>query len=79
MNCAENVIRDKILDIIQETLGISKEDLLLSQEIKELDIDSLDMYEILLRIEEISEKEISTEQFVKFKTINDIIQFFEKN
>lgn len=71
-------MEDKIINIIEETLCRNNEKIFKTQKIKDLNIDSLDMYEIIIKIEEITEIEVNPEQFMKFETINDIIQYFEK-
>ena len=71
-------MKKKIIDIIEETICNENEKILPTYKIKDLNIDSLDMYEIIMKIEEFTETEVNTEQFMKFETINDIIQFFEK-
>ena len=74
----ENNMQDKIIHIIEETVGWDKKSVIPSQKIKDLDIDSLDMYEIVLKIEEITGIEIGAEQVFEFETISDIIDFIKE-
>ena len=70
-------MKNYIINIIEE-VAEDNEKLLPSTEIKDLNIDSLDMYEILMKIEEIYNMEASAEQISGFKTIGDILQFYER-
>lgn len=76
MECNQDNMKERIIGIIGETIGC-EEKLSPSQRIKELNIDSLDIYEIIMKIEEICEIEIDDEPLIEFETINDIIQFYE--
>ena len=70
-------MKNQIINIIQETLCENNSKILKSHKIKDLNIDSLDMYEIIIKLEEATGIEGNPEQFMKFETIEDIIQFFE--
>lgn len=67
-------MKKEIVAIMAETLGVAEEQVALSASLRDLDMDSLDMFEIIMKIEEMSGKQIESEQIMKLETINDVLQ-----
>ena len=70
---------EKIRDIIVEQLGLDDSDsLAMETSLKEdLDADSLDAVEVIMALEEAFDIEIPDEDAENFKTIGDIVEYFE--
>lgn len=66
-------IKDKIKAIIREDMGIEVEDT--SMVLSTYNIDSLDMVEITMQLEEAFKIEITDEETDKFNTVDDIANY----
>ncbi|MGI6153071.1 MAG: acyl carrier protein [Christensenellaceae bacterium] len=71
------MIYEKIVDIISDKMDIDKEDITKDASFESLKIDSLDMVEIVMDIEE--EFDVSIEEAENLKTVSDLVEFIEKN
>ncbi|KHO40437.1 acyl carrier protein [Clostridium tetani] len=70
------MIIDKILEIIGEQLGMDVEELSTETSFEELGVDSLDLFQIVIEIEE--EFDIQMEDAEVIKTIGDAVKFVEE-
>lgn len=71
---------DKVQDIIAEVLGTDKENIKLeSNLIEDLNADSLDALDIATQIEEQLSVKIPDEEFTKFTTVQDMVNYLESN
>ncbi|AVP55710.1 acyl carrier protein [Clostridium tetani] len=70
------MIIDKILQIIGEQLGMDVEELSTETSFEELGVDSLDLFQIVIEIEE--EFDIQMEDAEAIKTIGDAVKFVEE-
>ncbi len=71
------MIKEKITEIIVETLDIDASELNFSASIKdELDIDSLDLFQIIAEIEE--EYEITIDGLEEMKTLDELVAKVEQ-
>ena len=69
----------EVIDIIVEQLGVDKEDVKRSSKlVEDLHADSLDLTELNMTFEERIGKEIPAEEAEKFKTVGDIIDYFDR-
>ena len=68
---------EEIREIICEQLGIDKEEVKLESTFEDIDADSLDLFQIVIEIEE--KYGIQIEEVEGLKTINDLVSFVEKN
>lgn len=64
---------EKVRDIIAEILTVDKNDITLDSSFKALGVDSLDMLEIVMKIEEQFGIEIDDEQAAKIKTVAEAV------
>ncbi len=71
------MVFDKIADIISEKMDIDKGDIAMDASFESLKIDSLDMVEIVMDIEE--EFNISIEDAEDLKTVADLVTFIDEN
>lgn len=78
MHCDQDVIKNKILDIIKTILEEKDVKIVPFQKVKDLNIDSLDMFEILMEIEDACEIEIDADAIMEFETVDDIIQYCQR-
>lgn len=69
---------EKIKEIVADQLGIDAEDIKLESNFKEdLEADSLDLFELVMSLEEEYGVEIPSEDLEKIKTVNDIIEYLK--
>lgn len=71
---------EKIQDIISEVLGVEKDEITMESNLTEdLNADSLDALDIVTEIEEKLSVKIPDEDFSKFATVKDIVEYIESN
>ena len=71
------MVYEKICEIIAEKMDIDASDISMDSSFESLKIDSLDMVEIVMDIEE--EFDISIEEAENLKTVADLVNFIEEN
>ena len=68
---------EEIRDVICEQLGIEKEEVSLDTTFEELGADSLDLFQIVIELEE--KYNVQSEEVENLKTIKDAVEYVEKN
>lgn len=69
---------EKIKEIVADQLGIDEDDIKLESNFKEdLEADSLDLFELVMALEEEYGVEILSEDLEKIATVNDIIEYLK--
>lgn len=68
---------EEIREVICEQLGIEKEEVTLETTFDELGADSLDLFQIVIELEE--KYEIQIEEVEKLKTIKDAVDYVESH
>lgn len=69
---------EKIKEIVADQLGIDEDDIKLESNFKEdLEADSLDLFELVMALEEEYGVEIPSEDLAKIATVNDIIEYLK--
>lgn len=69
---------EKIKEIVADQLGIDEDDIKLESNFKEdLEADSLDLFELVMALEEEYGVEIPSEDLEKITTVNDIIEYLK--
>ncbi|WP_160685115.1 acyl carrier protein [Clostridium sp. C2-6-12] len=68
---------EEIRDVICEQLGIEQEEVKLETTFEELGADSLDLFQIVIELEE--KYNIQIEEVEDLKTIQDAVEYVEKN
>ena len=68
---------EEIRDVICEQLGIEKEEVSLDTTFEELGADSLDLFQIVIELEE--KYDVQIEEVENLKTIKDAVEYVEKN
>lgn len=69
---------EKIKEIVADQLGIDEDDIKLESNFKEdLEADSLDLFELVMALEEEYGVEIPSEALEKIATVNDIIEYLK--
>ncbi|KRQ87865.1 Acyl carrier protein [Caloramator mitchellensis] len=69
------MVLEKLTNIISENLGTSAEEIKLETSFEELGLDSLDIVELVMNIEE--EFDIQIEEGENFKTVGDVVTYIE--
>lgn len=67
---------EKVRDMIAEKMAIEPEDITLETSFEDMQIDSLDMVEIVMDLEE--EFDVSIETGDDLKTVNDLVEYIKK-
>lgn len=71
---------EKIQQILFENLNIDAKDVTLESNLQEdLGVDSLDLFEMIMNLEEQYGFEIPTEKLESFKTVGDVVSYLEEN
>ncbi|MTK11734.1 MAG: acyl carrier protein [Clostridiaceae bacterium] len=70
------MVFEKIRRIMAEQLGLNEEDITIDTSFKELGIDSLDLFQIIIEIEE--EFGVQIEDAESIKTVDEAVNFVEK-
>jgi len=77
---AKKEATDKVKQIISEQLGVDEAEITSSASFTEdLGADSLDQVELVMALEEAFDLEISDEDAEKIRTVQDAIEYIEKN
>lgn len=72
-------IEQKVLDIIVEQAGVDKDDVTPDKSfVEDLNLDSLDLTELIMSLEEEFDCEITQDEAEKLKTPRDVINFIER-
>lgn len=67
---------EKVQSIISEQVNVPASEIELSSSIEQLKIDSLDMVEIIMRIEE--EFDITVDEDIKVTTVANLVEYIDK-
>ena len=73
------MVFDKVKQIMSEQFNISEEEITLSTSFTDdLNADSLDVYQVIMAIEEEFEMEISNEEAEKVATVGDVVNYIKE-
>jgi len=71
---------EKVKEIIVDGLGVSEDEVVESASFKEdLKADSLDLFELVMTIEEEFDVEIPSEDLEKLVTVGDVLKYIEEH
>ena len=69
---------EKMKEIIADQLGVSEDEVTLEASFKEdLDADSLDLFELVMALEEEYDVEIPSDDLAELNTVGDVINYVE--
>ena len=69
---------EKMKEIIADQLGVSEDEVTLEASFKEdLDADSLDLYELVMALEEEYDVEIPSDDLAELNTVGDVINYLK--
>lgn len=71
------MVYDKIVEIISDKMDIEAEEISMDSSFESLQIDSLDMVELVMEIEEAFD--ITVEDSEGLKTVADLVNYIEEN
>jgi acyl carrier protein len=71
------MVFEKVKKVFSSQLGISEDEIELNNTFKELGIDSLEIFEIVMALEDEFEIQIPNEDIEDIKTIADIVEYIE--
>ena len=71
---------DKIKELIVDSLGIEEDQITMEASFKEdLKVDSLDLFEMVMSLEDEVGVEIPTEELEKMVTVGDVVNYIEEH
>lgn len=71
---------DKIKELIVDSLGIEEDQITMEASFKEdLKVDSLDLFEMVMSLEDEFGVEIPTEKLEKMVTVGDVVNYIEEH
>lgn len=71
-------MENKIIEIIAEQLGLGAEEITVTSSFREdLSADSLDLFQIIMALEEEYDMEIPTADAEKIDTVGDVVRYVE--
>ena len=69
---------EKMKEIISDQLGVSEDEVTLEASFKEdLDADSLDLFELVMALEEEYDVEIPSDDLAELNTVGDVINYLK--
>ena len=69
---------EKVKEIIADQLGVSEDEVTLEASFKEdLDADSLDLFELVMALEEEYDVEIPSDDLAELNTVGDVINYLK--
>ena len=69
---------EKMKEIIADQLGVSEDEVILEASFKEdLDADSLDLFELVMALEEEYDVEIPSDDLAELNTVGDVINYLK--
>lgn len=69
---------EEVREILAQQLKVNKDDITLESNIlKDLGADSLDVLQLLMTIEETKGIRVPDEEFAKFVTVGDVVEYLE--
>lgn len=71
------MIREQLLKLAEENLDIDTTDLDFEEKISDMDIDSIDLVDFIMVIEEEFEIEFTDEELDEIETLSDIVSLIE--
>ena len=70
---------EKVVNLIVEEVGVDAEKVTMESYFKDdLNIDSLDLFEMVMALEEEFDVEIPSEELEKMSTVGDIVKYIEQ-
>ena len=70
---------EKMKEIIADQLGVSEDEVTLEASFKEdLDADSLDLFEMIMALEEQYEIEIPSEELENLTTVGEVVRYIDE-
>lgn len=73
--CDKQEVLNKIVDIVSKKLSVDKDVVMKSKSFEELGADSLDMVEIVMKLEEQFEIEINDEEAEKLTSLDQVVDY----
>ncbi|MBO8167810.1 MAG: acyl carrier protein [Thermoanaerobacteraceae bacterium] len=72
-------IFEKVKDVVVEQLGVDADEVTMETSFEDLDMDSLDIVELIMALEEEFGLEISDEEAEKLTTVGAVVEYIKEN
>ena len=71
------MIRDELIELVKENLDINEDEIDFEKEITEYDIDSIDMLDFIMAIEDKYDIEFSDDELDEIEKFSDLVSLIE--
>ncbi|WP_236785256.1 acyl carrier protein [Anaerococcus ihuae] len=71
------MIRDELIELVKENLDINVDEIDFEKEISEYDIDSIDMLDFIMAIEDKYDIEFSDDELDEIEKFSDVVSLIE--
>lgn len=71
------MIRDELIELVKENLDINVDEIDFEKEISEYDIDSIDMLDFIMEIEDKYDIEFSDDELDEIEKFSDVVSLIE--
>ena len=71
------MIREELIELVKENLDINEDEINFEKEITEYDIDSIDMLDFIMAIEDKYDIEFSDDELDEIEKFSDVISLIE--
>ena len=71
------MIRDELIELVKENLDINVDEIDFDKEISEYDIDSIDMLDFIMAIEDKYDIEFSDDELDEIEKFSDVVSLIE--
>ncbi|MDU2649393.1 phosphopantetheine-binding protein [Anaerococcus vaginalis] len=71
------MIREELIELVKENLDINEDEIDFEKEISEYDIDSIDMLDFIMAIEDKYDIEFSDDELDEIEKFSDVISLIE--
>ncbi len=71
------MVFEKVREIVAENLGLEEDEITLDSKFEDLDVDSLDLFQVIMEAED--EFGVSIEKPETMLTVRDVVEFIEAN
>lgn len=72
-------LKDEIINLLGETLKISRDEITLENKIEDLSRDSIQLFELIHVFEERYGMKVRYEDLMKIETVSDIVAYIQKS
>lgn len=73
------MVFDRVKKIVSEQVGVDEKEIKMESSFKDIGVDSLGLFEIIVSLEDEFDIEISNEDAEKLRTVEDVVKYIHEN